>query len=85
MSSALIGAALVGGASFINADSEEYLEWQIWTVFALLYCALLTTAFKVPNSVLLLFILPTFIIFEAQASPPIGVGLVYTLLCLTVQ
>ena len=100
MSSALLGAALVGGASFVNANSIAYSDWQIWTTFVLLYCALLTSALNLTSpttrvlppqalfanvSLLIIFILPSFIILEAKSSPPLGVGLAYTLLCLAAQ
>ena len=82
MSSALLAASLVAGASFLNA--EEPLEWYGWTVYSLLFVALLAVSFaRVPSIVLVFSILPTFIALAADDRvPPIGTGTAYALLCL---
>ena len=82
MSSALLAASLVAGASFLNA--EEPLEWYGWTVYALLFVALIAVAFaRVPSIALVFAILPTFIALAADDRvPPIGTGAAYALLCL---
>ena len=82
MGSALLAATLVAGASFLNAATTG---WQHWLVFNLLFVGILVSTFDFPATTLPVFFVPSFIALAVDtqaATPPIGVGTAYALLCL---